>query len=120
MTQTIEDRECTENCKSTNHGNVICASLTKRCVSEADLWCFSNVVCCCCETVKDSSGRTALHTAASCGKTEIVKWLTDRKHCNINARDAESGYTALHRSVFYGKIDSAVCLMKQGKYRSDL
>lgn len=115
MTQTIEDRECTENCKSINHGDIIAASLTKRCVSEADLWCFLNFICCCYESVKDSSARTALHVAASCGKTEIIKWLCEYRRFNINARDAESGYTALHRSVFYGKIDATVCLMKLGK-----
>lgn len=114
MTLTIE-HQCAENCKSVNHGDIITASLTKRCVSEADLCCYINFICSCCETVKDSCGRTALHTAASCGKTEIIKWLCEHKHPNINAKDAESGYTALHRSIFYGKIDSAVCLIKQGK-----
>lgn len=115
MTQTIVDRDCTENCKSIKHGNLISASLTKRCVTEADLWCFINFICYCCESVKDSSGRTALHVAASCGKTEIIKYLCEHKHLNLNMRDLESGYTALHRSIFYGKIDAAVCLMKLGK-----
>lgn len=115
MTQAVEDRECTENCKSVNHGDIISASLTKRCVPEADLWCFIKYVCCCCESVKDSSGRTALHVAASCGKTEIIQRLCKHKHINLNARDLESGYTPLHRSIFYGKIDAAVSLMKLGE-----
>lgn len=115
MTLTSEDRDCTENCKSSNHGDIITASLTKGCVSEADLCCFINYVCCCCESVKDSFARTALHVAASCGKIEVIKWLCKHKNLNINARDVESGYTALHRSIFYGKLNAAVCLMKLGK-----
>lgn len=109
-----EDRECTEFGKSTEHGDAICAALTKRCVSDSDLCAYINYLCCCCESVKDSCGRTALHVAASCGRTEFIKWLLSCKHCNINGKDLESNYTALHRSVFYGKINAAVCLMKLG------
>lgn len=115
MTQVPEDRDCTDACKSTRHGDLICASLTKRSVSDKDLWCFLRQTCCCCDTVRDASGRTALHVAASCGRTEIVERLARRRHHNVNVRDLESGYTALHRSVFYGKIDVAVCLMKLGE-----
>lgn len=109
-----EDRECSENCKSIQHGDTICAALTKRCVSESDLCSYINYICTCCESVRDSSGRTALHVAASCGKVDIIKWLLNCRHCNINVKDLESNYTALHRSVFYGKINAAVCLMTLG------
>lgn len=113
-----EDRECTENCKFIEHGDTICAALTKRCVSETDLCAYMNHICCCCDSIRDSCGRTPLHVAASCGKTEIIKWLAHHKNLNLNIKDLESAYTALHRSIFYGKINVAVSLMKLGVYFS--
>lgn len=64
-------------------------------------------------------GRTALHMAASRGRNGLMEWLV--RHSSdafINARDRESGYTSLHRSIFYGQIHSAVTLMKLGKLYS--
>lgn len=116
MSLPLEDRECTENCKSTHHGEAICAVLTKRCVSNTDLCAYINYLCCCCESVRDTCGRNVLHVAASCGRTEVIRWLSNCRHFNINVKDVESNYTALHRSVFYGKINAAICLMKLGMY----
>lgn len=57
--------------------------------------------------------------AASRGRNALMEWLV--RHSSdafINARDRESGYTPLHRSIFYGQIHSAVSLMKLGmQYR---
>jgi ankyrin repeat protein len=64
--------------------------------------------------VTDSSGRTALHLAASCGHGAVVRWLVRRAHAGIDVRDIESGYTALHRSIFYGQIHVAADLIKVG------
>lgn len=116
MSISPEDRECTENCRSISHANTICSAITKRCVSESDLCAYFNYLCCCSESVRDACGRTALHVAASCGKTEIINWLCRSRHLNINTKDLESSYTALHRSVFYGKINATVCLMKLGEF----
>lgn len=60
-------------------------------------------------------GRTALHMSASRGRNRLMEWLV--RHSSeafINARDRESGYTPLHRSVFYGQIHAAVALLKIG------
>lgn len=105
---------CTDKCRFIEHGDIITAAITKRSITDQDLCSFLNFICVCCETVRDASGRTALHMAASCGRTELVKWLVRNRHADINARDEESGYTALHRSIFYGKIDVAVELIKMG------
>ncbi|CAG9766352.1 unnamed protein product [Ceutorhynchus assimilis] len=106
--------DCTPKCQSTVHGDLITAAITKRSISDKDLSSYLTHICHCCGSVKDSDGRTALHVAASCGRTALVSWLLKSCHANINARDKESGYTALHRSVFYGKIDTVVELIKLG------
>lgn len=107
--------DCTNKCQSTQHGDTITAAITKRSVPDSDLASYLAYTCCCCQSVRDSTGKTALHISASCGRTDLVRWLVENRDANINARDKESGYTALHRSLFYGKIDVAVELVKLGK-----
>lgn len=54
--------------------------------------------------------------SASRGRTRLMEWIV--RHSSeafINARDRESGYTPLHRSIFYGQIHAAVALLKIGK-----
>jgi hypothetical protein len=110
-----ETPDCTDRCRSIQHGDIITAAISRRSVSDFDLCSYLNYICTCCESVKDSVGRTALHVAASCGRVNLVWWLVQNRHANINAKDDESGFTALHRSIFYGKINVAVELMKLGK-----
>lgn len=115
LPQLLEERECVERCRCKEHAELVCAALTKRQVLDSDLCGYLHHVCCSCESVKDEMGRTALHVAASCGRMDVVKWLIQMKHANINAKDNESGYTPLHRSIFYGKLNVAVYLIKLGK-----
>lgn len=114
------ERDCTNQCKSIVHGDIITDAISKRCVTDTDLCSFLNFVCSRCESVVDSSGRTALHVAASCGRLNLVRWLVCNRHADIHAKDKESGYTALHRSIFYGKIDVTVELLKLGANASDI
>lgn len=52
---------------------------------------------------------------ASRGRNQLMEWLLRHSmEAFVNARDRESGYTPLHRSIFYGQIHSAVALMKLG------
>jgi ankyrin repeat protein len=44
-------------------------------------------------------GRTALHLAASWNRANILQLLVDCPHANVNIRDRENGWTALHRLV---------------------
>lgn len=108
------DQECTSQCRSIEHGNIITAAITKRSISDAELCAFLNYTCNRCESVIDSVGRTALHVAASCGRLNLVRWLVKNRHADIDIKDRESGYTALHRSIFYGKIHVAIELIKLG------
>ncbi|XP_017775512.1 PREDICTED: inhibitor of Bruton tyrosine kinase [Nicrophorus vespilloides] len=110
----VDDELCSNRCSLYKHGETITSALTKHEVSDAELCSFLNKICDQCGTSKDYDHRSALHVAASCGRTEVCKWLVCRKHSKIDEKDTESGYTALHRSVFYGKIDTAVALIKLG------
>nr|CAI5845108.1 unnamed protein product [Callosobruchus analis] len=114
MSNPSGEQECTNQCRSSQHGDIITATLTKRGVSDSDLCSFLTYTCCRCESVVDSDGRTALHVAASCGRLGLVRWLVKCCHADINSKDTESGYTPLHRSIFYGKINVTVELMKLG------
>lgn len=53
--------------------------------------------------------------AASRGRRHLLEWLARHStEALLNAKDGESGYTPLHRSIFYGQIHVAVALMKMG------
>ncbi|XP_049821189.1 inhibitor of Bruton tyrosine kinase isoform X2 [Aethina tumida] len=106
--------QCSERCRSTRHGDIITAVLTKTSISDLEACSFLNYICNNCESVRDSAGRTALHTAASVGRSEVIRWLVQNRHADINAKDVESGYTPLHRSIFYKKINAAIELIKLG------
>ena len=53
--------------------------------------------------VSDQNGRTLLHAAASSGRKRVVEWLVGVKEAALNSKDAESGYTALHRAIYSGQ-----------------
>lgn len=108
------DRDCTERCKSKQHANELCSVISKRGITDYEICAFLNWKCFNCGQTFDSAGRTALHFAASCGRKKVVQWLL-KKGALINAKDLESGYTPLHRSIFYGKINTAVNLIQLGK-----
>lgn len=111
------ERDCTERCKSKQHGDEISSVITKRGVTDAELCAYLNWRCGNCKNVCDSAGRTALHFAASCGRKKLLQWLVRNKKAQINLKDQESGYTPLHRSVFYGKINAAIALIQLGNQR---
>lgn len=62
--------------------------------------------------VTDQCGRNALHLAASCGKCDILEWLVRDHAADLDSKDQESGWTSLHRSVFYGYLDCTVKLIQ--------
>lgn len=102
--------DCTPKCRSERHADEVIAALTSG--SEGRLRGFLSVHCHNAATLRDEFGRTALHLAASLGKRDLLQWLLDRKHADLLAKDKESGWTALHRSAFYGQIHCLMTLIK--------
>ncbi|XP_050987197.1 inhibitor of Bruton tyrosine kinase isoform X1 [Labeo rohita] len=104
--------DCTPKCRSVRHAEEVIAALTSG--SEGRLRGFLSVHCHNAATLRDEFGRTALHLAASLGKRDLLQWLLDSKHADMLAKDKESGWTALHRSAFYGQIHCLMGLIKRG------
>lgn len=82
--------------------------------SEGQLRAYLSAHCHNAATLKDKFGRSALHLAASLGKKALLEWLLDSKNADLLLKDKESGWTALHRSAFYGQIHCLMALVKRG------
>ncbi|RZF45920.1 hypothetical protein LSTR_LSTR008297 [Laodelphax striatellus] len=106
--------DCTSACQSLIHGSIINAVITKRAVTDKQLASYISSLCCNFSRVRDETGRTALHMAASCGRLGLCRWLVKYCDADLNARDKENASTPLHRSIFYGQIHVAVFLIKVG------
>lgn len=104
--------ECTPKCRSHTHAQNILSCVTKATPSEIRAYCLW--LCHNFTTVTDDLGRNLLHLVCSCGKWEIVEWLLDHCNCEVDVRDSESGWTALHRSLYYGHINVARILLSHG------
>nr|XP_045601893.1 inhibitor of Bruton tyrosine kinase-like isoform X1 [Procambarus clarkii] len=110
MSRVLES-DCTFGCRSRQHGSQITAAIIRG--SEAQAIAYMRNLCQRYWCVTDETGKTALHTAASCGKRKVVKWLLS-KGASFNQRDWESGYTPLHRALFYGQLHVACALIQAG------
>ncbi|XP_042299437.1 inhibitor of Bruton tyrosine kinase-like isoform X1 [Sceloporus undulatus] len=104
--------DCTLKCRSQQHALDIVSVVTRG--SEGQIKAFLTSHCYNAATSKDTFGRNALHLASSCGKKGVLDWLAETNGVDLSAKDKESGWTALHRSVFYGHIDCAWSLLKHG------
>uniref|UniRef100_A0AAY4AAU6 Inhibitor of Bruton agammaglobulinemia tyrosine kinase n=1 Tax=Denticeps clupeoides TaxID=299321 RepID=A0AAY4AAU6_9TELE len=104
--------ECTPKCRSLRHADEVVAALTRG--TEGQLRAFLSAHCCNAGKLRDAFGRTALHLAASLGKRVLLEWLLESKGADLLAKDGESGWTALHRSAFYGQIHCLMALVKHG------
>ncbi|XP_075058792.1 inhibitor of Bruton tyrosine kinase [Mixophyes fleayi] len=103
--------ECTMRCRSLQHALDVISVVTRG--SEQQIQAFLSSYCCNATTLKDDFGRNAVHIAASCGKKKVLDWLA-AKGVDLSIKDKESGWTALHRSIFYGRIDCALSLLQHG------
>lgn len=103
--------ECSPGCRSQQHGAQITAAIIRG--TDLQAIAYMKNICHRCHLVADSSGRSALHTASSCGKRKVVRWLL-AQGVPLNQKDIESGYTPLHRALFYGHVHVAIALIKAG------
>ncbi|XP_061919582.1 inhibitor of Bruton tyrosine kinase-like [Entelurus aequoreus] len=104
--------DCTPKCRSLQHANEAVAAITGG--SEGQLRVFLSSYCHNAAVLRDEFGRTALHLAASLGKKALLEWLLESKNADLTVKDQESGWTALHRSAFYGQIHCLLSLVKHG------
>ncbi|XP_043366496.1 inhibitor of Bruton tyrosine kinase isoform X5 [Dermochelys coriacea] len=104
--------DCTLKCHSLQHALDIISVVTRG--SEGQIKAFLSSYCYNAATLKDTFGRNVLHLASSCGKKGVLDWLADTKGVDLLAKDKESGWTALHRGIFYGHIDCVWSLLKHG------
>lgn len=102
--------DCTPKCRAEQHAGDVVAALT--CGTERQLRAFLTSHCYNSATLRDAFGRTALHLAASLGKKNLLEWLLESKGADLMVKDKESGWTALHRSAFYGQIHCLISLVK--------
>ncbi|XP_036271156.1 inhibitor of Bruton tyrosine kinase isoform X4 [Pipistrellus kuhlii] len=109
MNSSIPD--CTSKCRSLKHALDVLSVVTKG--SENQIKAFLSSHCYNAATIKDDFGRNALHLVSSCGKKGVLEWLIE-KGVDPLVKDKESGWTALHRSIFYGHIDCVWSLLKHG------
>ncbi|XP_025096853.1 inhibitor of Bruton tyrosine kinase-like isoform X2 [Pomacea canaliculata] len=103
------DQECGPKCQSKHHNQEVNAVITRGTL--LDFQAYSQL----CHTWvqhTDTAGRSALHLAASCGKQDIAEWLITEKKLNVAIKDKESGWTALHRALFYGQLSVARLLIQ--------
>ncbi|VTJ85453.1 Hypothetical predicted protein, partial [Marmota monax] len=103
--------DCTSKCQSLKHALDVLSVVTKG--SEKQIKAFLSSHCYNATTIKDAFGRNALHLVSSCGKKGVLDWLIE-KGVDPLVKDKESGWTALHRSIFYGHIDCVWSLLKHG------
>ncbi|XP_073935105.1 inhibitor of Bruton tyrosine kinase isoform X2 [Castor canadensis] len=103
--------DCTSKCRSLKHALDVLSVVTKG--SENQIKTFLSSHCYNAATIKDAFGRNALHLVSSCGKKGVLDWLIE-KGVDPLVKDKESGWTALHRSIFYGHIDCVWSLLKHG------
>ncbi|KAL0087569.1 ankyrin repeat-containing domain protein [Phycomyces blakesleeanus] len=62
---------------------------------------------------RSSKARTALHYAVQWNRISIAQCLIECPMVNINLQDLESGWTALHRALYLGRIEIALLLVQR-------
>ena len=101
--------ECAPKCRSRKHAYELSSAITRGNLQEIQCFaklCYNGAQLC------DMYERSALHMAASCGKVDIVEWLLEELQGDCTQKDQESGWTPLHRAVFYGQLAPARLLIQ--------
>ena len=107
----IEQAECNYKCKSKKDALKLISVIVRSGDTESLLYLATTGICNTPGKVSDTSGRSPLHIASSVGKLKVVDWLLRFKGAQVNAKDGESGYSALHRAIFHGQLHIAKALV---------
>ena len=102
------EMDCGPRCRSKRHAYQLLTAISRGNLRQIQLFltkCYNAA------SVSDKLGRTCLHLAASKGKWEVVAWLLEEKNADLAHKDLESGWTALHRALFYGQLHVARILI---------
>ena len=54
-------------------------------------------------------GRTVVHLAAASGAIRCLSYLLELPGLDLSLADAENGWTALHRAVYFGQVAEGLC-----------
>ena len=103
--------ECSTKCRSKKDAQNLIASVCRSKDVESLLYIATQGICKNPGRVTDQFGRSLIHLAASVGKPLVLEWLVKYKNGQINSKDFESGYSALHRAIFHGQIHIAKLLV---------
>ena len=104
--------ECYFRCTGKNHSSHLTAVVTRARLSDEKIAAYLKWCCIKYAEAVDLHGRTIVHVAASRGRLKLLLFLLSHPNVDVNFKDLESGFTALHRSLFYGQINCAVRLVQ--------
>ena len=101
--------DCTTGCRVPNH-----ALKSHSCVALGDINLVKRLARICGNPYKiaDEYGRCSIHVAASLGHSDIVAWLSEHQNVDVDQQDLESKWTPLHRSLYFGHLQTALTLIK--------
>ena len=108
------EAECSVKCRSKKDAAILIAAITRGTDQQSLGYISTAGICRNPGKVSDQYGRTLLHIAASTGKKAVIEWLIKYKGAHLNTKDLESGYTSLHRALYYGHINAARYLIESG------
>lgn len=103
--------ECFYRCNS-RHASNLTAAITKNTLTDEKVAAYLKWCCIRYSQAVDSTGRSLIHVAAAKGRLKLLTFLLGHRDVNINGKDQESMYSALHRSLFYGQLHCAVRLIQ--------
>ncbi len=102
-------KECGPRCRSKQHAAQLVSACTKGNTRQLQLYLST---CHNATGISDRFGRNVLHMTASKGNWKLLLWLLEEKKMDLAAKDMESGWTALHRALFYGQLSAARLLVQ--------